>query len=108
MSTQCTVGLLNADGTVLSVDVYSDGYPSYMLQRALRTYDTLDKARALVDGGDVSFLDLYDGVRSRRDPPSPGIPRLSKTHRNRVEYIRAGDSTYIYLFIDGKWEVVGP
>ena len=54
MATRSRIGLQLSDDSIVSVYCHYDGYPAHN-GRVLRThYDTIEKVRELIDGGDMS------------------------------------------------------
>ncbi len=56
MSTRSNIGIINADGSVLTIYCHSDGYPSGVGVTLLEYYYTEDKVRELLKLGDLSSL----------------------------------------------------
>ena len=54
MGTRSRIAIRNADNTYLSVYCHWDGYPSHHAPILQQHYDTEDKVRALLAGGDFS------------------------------------------------------
>lgn len=56
MSTRSNIGIVNADGTVLTIYCHNDGYPSGVGQTLLDHYVDEAKVRELLALGDISIL----------------------------------------------------
>ena len=57
MGTRSRIAIRNADNTYSSVYCHWDGYPSHNGAILLKYYDTEEKVRKLLEGGDFSSLD---------------------------------------------------
>lgn len=98
MTTQCRFGILNADGTVESAEVYYDGYPNHMIPM-LNQYS--EKIRELLKMGDLSELKASGPIRSEDYIHGKG----SERHQNieaYLNYAHKNGSRYAYLF-DKRW-----
>ena len=123
MSTAAFVGKVNEDGTVKSIMVNSDGYPSYLLNLLKENYTDPSKVDRLIELGDCSFVDkevdIPEGVQHDFDNPVDGI--TIAYHRDRgedwedvephlsadeAEFIKYCGSDFKYLFKNSKWKKV--
>jgi hypothetical protein len=98
MTTQCRFGILNEDGSVESIEVYYDGYPSHMIPM-LNQYS--EKIRDLLKMGDLSELKVSGPVRSEDYIHGKG----SERHQNIEAYLfyaHKNGSRYAYL-LDKRW-----
>lgn len=120
MSTPARIGLKNDDGTVKTIEVNGDGYPSWTGQLLLDNYD-LEKTKRLIELGDCSYLereiDPPEGVEHTYDNPAGGVTVFyhrdreedwedvcPKTYGSEEEFRANMDNWgYGYLFKDGKW-----
>ena len=121
MSTPAFIGKKNEDGTVTSIYVNADGYPSYMGKMLKQNYKDPEKLDKLLALGDCSSIDkevdVPEGVEHTYDNPVDGI--TVAYHRDRGEdwdeveptvsmdedtFKRRAGTDFWYLFKDGKWE----
>ena len=79
MGTRSRIAIRNADNTYLSVYCHWDGYPSHHGPILQEHYNSEDKVRALLAGGDFSSLEsnfdlikFYTTTRPHEDP-SPAV-----------------------------------
>ena len=54
MGTRSRIGIQLKDNSVLSVYCHYDGYPEFNGRVLRDNYDTIEKVRNLIDGGDMS------------------------------------------------------
>ena len=123
MSTHSRIGYVESDGTVKSVYVHWDGYPSNNGRILLDHYDTLEKVIELVSLGSLSSLgekvSPADGTEHTFDNPQLDV--CIAYHRDRGEdwnitmpridksvddFMERGVEEYGYLFKDGRWYAV--
>lgn len=119
MSTRSRIAYQETEnGPITSVYCHNDGYPAYNGQMLLDYYNTLEKVKELVSGGDMSSLD------ERCDTPGPqhhfdhrvdgytvyygrdrGETNVDPdTHESRDKFEAWADGCdYAYLFAGGKW-----
>lgn len=123
MSTQSRIGYVESDGTVKSVYVHWDGYPSGNGRILLDHYDTLERVIELVSLGSLSSLREKvfpeEGTEHTFDNPQEDV--CVAYHRDRGEgwnsvcpridksvddFMECGVGEYGYLFKDGRWYAV--
>ena len=113
MGTRSRIGIQLSDESILSVYCHWDGYPEFNGVKLVENFNTREKVKELIDGGDISSLwtnerwsnDLLDRHRdvygpqyySQRGEDCP--PRLDA---NKYEYF-ADNEEYAYLFVNGEW-----
>ena len=83
MGTNANVAIENEDGTIDSVYVHFDGMPSRMMPLLTAHYADRDKARALVDLGDMSVVREFLGQKHDFGKAMPGW--TVAYHRDRNE-----------------------
>lgn len=67
MSTRSNVGIINTDGSVQTIYIHSDGYPSHNGRILLNHYNTEDAVRTLLSLGDLSVLGEVIGEKHNFD-----------------------------------------
>jgi hypothetical protein len=114
MGTRSRIGIQLADESILSVYCHWDGYPEFNGVKLVENFNTREKVKELIDGGDISSLwtnerwsnDLLDRHRdvygpqyySQRGEDCP--PRLDA---NKYDYLANGEEyAYIYTLND-EW-----
>jgi len=105
MSTRSTISIKNDDGSIDSVYCHFDGHPDSNGNKLLDNYDTEDKARELINLGDISSLgetieETEDYYRMRGDPIN-----ISHYKPNEIQEYLNDSQDYNYLFDDGMWWV---
>lgn len=116
MSTNSRIGILNEDGSVLSVYCHWDGYPSYVGGILLNHYSNQDKIREMMSHGDMSSIGPEIGEKHDfngrpddsctfygRDRGEEGVE--AKLKKDEAEYSRTLSEQYMYLFKNGSWYV---
>ena len=107
MSTRSRIGIEEKDGSITSVYCHFDGYVDGVGLALIKNFDTEEKARELIDLGDLSTVggNLESTIaycRDRDENFSQGI------HSSKEHYInpnRGGAVPYYYLFSNGEWLV---
>jgi len=117
MGTRSLIGKQLSDGSILGVYCHWDGYPEFN-GRVLRDhYDTVEKVRDLIDGGNISALHTNAGwnnetlpevgplyYTSRGESLENNAPQL---YQDLNEFLCAADhnygAEYTYHFVDGEW-----
>ena len=114
MGTRSRIGIQLSDESILSVYCHWDGYPEFNGVKLVENFNTREKVKELIDGGDISSLwtnerwsnDLLDRHRdvygpqyySQRGEDCP--PRLDA---NKYDYLAEGEEyAYIYTLND-EW-----
>ena len=114
MATRSRIGIQLSDESILSVYCHWDGYPEFNGVKLVENFNTREKVKELIDGGDISSLwtnerwsnDLLDRHRdvygpqyySQRGEDCP--PRLDA---NKYDYLADGEEyAYIYTLND-EW-----
>lgn len=116
MSTNATIAI-KTDNGYEAIYVHNDGYPEYMYPMLRDWYGTQERAEALVDFGDASFIAkrLVPSQDSNHHFEHPEEDVCIFYHRDRGEDWRAGfysnkegvlsSQYYVYIFEDGAWHV---
>ena len=114
MGTRSRIGIQLADESILSVYCHWDGYPEFNGVKLVENFNTREKVKELIDGGDISSLwtnerwsnDLLDRHRdvygpqyySQRGEDCP--PRLDA---NKYDYLADGEE-YAYIYtLNNEW-----
>ena len=115
MATRARLGYVLSDDSIVSVYHHWDGYPEWLGVTLKEHYNTDEKVRELIDGGDMSSCysdNEYDNEKQdwvKRDP-SPYYysergedcpPRHSQTLTELAE-IDCGEE-FVYLWFMGEW-----
>ena len=117
MGTRSRIGIQLKDNSVLSVYCHYDGYPEFNGRVLRDNYDTIEKVRNLIDGGDMSCTWTNAGWNNETLPESGPLhytargeslesnaPELSKDHGEYLKMSANADEEYSYLFTtDGEW-----
>lgn len=132
MGTRSRIGYYDSEkNQVVSVYCHWDGYPSYNGEVLLHNYNTLDKVKELVSGGDMSSLgprcDLPEGhsfenpvegytVYYGRDRGDKKVDPIVSKSMADFDDINSGQE-WEYLFVDrwiyrpfgdSKWHILTP
>jgi hypothetical protein len=114
MGTSSRIGIQLADESILSMYCHWDGYPEFNGVKLVENFNTREKVKELIDGGDISSLwtnerwsnDLLDRHRdvygpqyySQRGEDCP--PRLDA---NKYDYLANGEE-YAYIYtLNNEW-----
>lgn len=117
MSTNATISVVHKDGTVNTIYLHWDGYPSHALVTLEKWYDTYEKVAELVALGDLSQLHASSlcPVGHSYETPVKGCSIAYGRDRGECEIApRAYDDLeaygnrtevqqYNYLFKNGQW-----
>ena len=109
MATRSRIGLQLSDDSIVSVYCHYDGYPEFN-GRVLRThYDTIEKVRELIDGGDMSCAWTNAGWNNETLPETGALyysargedcpPRHDET---MTEFFNNGEE-FGYIYQNGEW-----
>lgn len=114
MSTRSRIGIEGEDGRVRSVYCHSDGYLSYNGAQLLAHYNDAERALALINEGDLSFLNgpelapvgTRDGgtVSYKRWRNEEGVDPREDTSRDTFRCDDDWDIEYFYLYGPRGWE----
>ncbi len=107
MGTRSRIAIRNADNTSLSVYCHWDGYPSGVGAKLQKHYETEDKVRALLAGGDFSSLkpDLADiefYSKRRNEDPSPAQVSADLDALSALTQETGGE--WLYVFTPAGWQ----
>ena len=112
MGTRSRIGIQLKDNSVLSVYCHYDGYPEFNGCVLREHYNTVDKVRKLIDGGNMSCTWTNAGwnnetlpemgplhYTSRGESIDMNAPRLDKD----MEEFFTDNEEYSYIFRNGNW-----
>ena len=116
MGTRSRIGIQLQDNSILSVYCHYDGYPAFNGRVLRDNFDTVEKVRNLIDGGNMSCTWTNAGWNNETLPESGPLyytmrgesiednaPELNK---NKSEYLKTADDCgeeYAYLFTSAGW-----
>ena len=115
MSTNSTIAVKTERGPYKAIYCHNDGYPSYMYPMLSDYYGTQERADALVNFGDASFIDkrLCPSQGSDHRFGNPEADVCVFYHRDRGEEFNVSfyptkedvlkSQYYSYIFEDGVW-----
>ena len=116
MGTRSRIGIQLKDDSILSVYCHWDGYPSYNGRILRDNYNTVDKVRELIDGGNISALHTNAGWNNETLPKTGPLyytmrgesidsnePELSKNQSAYPETADDCGEEYAYLFTSAGW-----
>ena len=108
MGTRSRIAIRNADNTYLSVYCHWDGYPSHHGPILQEHYNSEDKVRALLAGGDFSSLEsnfdlikFYTTTRPHEDP-SPAAVSADLDALCVLTQETGGE--WLYVFTPAGWQ----
>lgn len=120
MGTSARIGIVHADGSVVSTRLNWDGYPTNVGPILRRAFTTEAQVRALLNLGELSQLGASTDAPAGHTFNTPAAGHCVAYGRDRGEkntaarangnvqgfVARAADdgSEYLYLFRDGSWE----
>ena len=114
MSTNARIGIKLEDGTILSAYHHWDGYPEWLGVILKQEYNTKEKVRELIDGGNMASCwsdNVFDYEKQEfvERPPQPEYyggenerPRLSKNFTQFAFDSKDGEE-FLYLFSENEW-----
>ena len=113
MGTRSRFGIVQEDGSILSVYHHWDGYPQWLGVHLVNNYNTEEKIRAVMADGDMSTLESsQDWNRKDLNPKRPlyykerGENTPATVSGNKYHFFnltRNCGGEYAYLFENGKW-----
>lgn len=101
MSTRATIAYENPDGSFRATYLHFDGYPEHAGVILDQHYNSVEKATALVAGGELRSLNLSDGA-----PEYFSRGRAPKHLRDRgslITFARNCDANFLYVFKGERW-----
>jgi hypothetical protein len=102
MSTRATIAYAASDGSYRAVYLHFDGYPEHAGVVLNQRYNSIEKASALIAGGELRSLNSSGGEPeyfSRARPPKHLHDRGSL-----LSFARDCDANYLYVFEDSQWQ----
>jgi hypothetical protein len=95
MSTRARIGRRNADGSISSIYLHSDGYPSGALRTLLTAYPDCQDVDRLLSGGDLSSFGCPVSERT--------AGKVSHSLESYLEDAKRCWAEHAYLFEGGTW-----
>ena len=109
MATRSRIGLQLSDDSIVSVYCHYDGYPAHNGRILCTHYDTIEKVRELIDGGDMSCARTNAGWNNETLPEVGPLyysargedcpPRHDET---MTEFFNNGEE-FGYIYQNGEW-----
>ena len=112
MGTRSRIAIQLQDESIVSVYCHYDGYPAFNGKVLRDNYDTVEKVKELIDGGDMSCTWTNSGWGNETLPETGALyytmrnetlesnaPRLDKVME---EFFSDGEE-YSYIFRNGNW-----
>ncbi len=100
MGTRSRIGIQLKDNSVLSVYCHYDGYPEFNGRVLRDNYNTIEKVKELIDGGDMSCTWTNAGWNNETLPESGPLHYTSRGESLESNAPRLDDS--IFDFLDKK------
>ena len=100
MGTRSRIGIQLQDNSVLSVYCHYDGYPEFNGRVLRDNYDTVEKVRNLIDGGDMSCTWTNAGWNNETLPESGPLHYTARGESLESNAPRYDES--IFDFLDKK------
>ena len=100
MGTRSRIGIQLKDNSVLSVYCHYDGYPEFNGRVLRDNYDTVEKVRELIDGGDMSCTWTNAGWNNETLPESGPLHYTARGESLESNAPRYDES--IFDFLDKK------
>ena len=100
MGTRSRIGIQLQDNSVLSVYCHYDGYPEFNGRILRDNYDTIEKVRELIDGGDMSCTWTNAGWNNETLPESGPLHYTARGESLESNAPRYDES--IFDFLDKK------
>ena len=100
MGTRSRIGIQLKDNSVLSVYCHYDGYPEFNGRVLRDNYDTVEKVRNLIDGGDMSCTWTNAGWNNETLPESGPLHYTARGESLESNAPRYDES--IFDFLDKK------
>ena len=110
MGTRSRIGIQLQDNSVLSVYCHYDGYPEFNGRVLRDNYNTIDKVKELIDGGDMSSC-WSDSIWGDKLPEGKYAPEYYSARgencpprydKDMEEFFSMGEE-YSYIFRNGNW-----
>ena len=109
MATRGRIGIQLTDGSILSIYNHFDSYPSFLGVKLKEQFNTPEKVKELIDGGDISCIWTNAGWNNETLPVTGPLPYSSRGEecpprldKDLNEYLCNGEE-YAYLFANGQW-----
>ena len=100
MGTRSRIGIQLQDNSILSVYCHYDGYPAFNGRVLRDNYDTIEKVRQLIDGGDMSCTWTNAGWNNETLPESGPLHYTARGESLESNAPRYDES--IFDFLDKK------
>ena len=100
MGTRSRIGIQLQDNSILSVYCHYDGYPAFNGRVLRDNYDTIEKVRNLIDGGDMSCTWTNAGWNNETLPESGPLHYTARGESLESNAPRYDES--IFDFLDKK------
>ena len=101
MSTRATIAHADSDGGFHATYLHFDGYPEHAGVILNQRFNSLEKAMALVAGGELRSLS--DGDEGPEYFANARPARYLSDRSSLLEFARQCDANYLYVFQDGQW-----
>ena len=110
MATRSRIGIQLADESILSVYCHWDGYPQFNGVKLVKHFNSREKVKELIDGGDISALWTNVGWNNETLPETGPLPYSSRGEdcpprldANKYDFLAEGEEyAYIYTLND-EW-----
>lgn len=97
MGTRSRIGCRQPDGTIRSIYVHWDGYPTHMAPKLVNLYSDFDTLTRLMDRGDRSTLEDTPEQGMAYEDRGEDCPALVSDNREEFNDIDYGEE-YMYLY----------
>ena len=109
MGTRSRIGIQLSDDSIMSVYCHWDGYPAFNGRVLRDNYDTVEKVRELIDGGNISALHTNAGWNNETLPEvgplyysSRGEDCPPRHDETMTEFFNNGEE-FGYIYQNGEW-----
>jgi hypothetical protein len=102
MATRATIAYADNDGSYHAAYLHFDGYPEHAGVILNQRHNSIEKASALIAGGELRCLNASDGEPECFPRARP--PKLLLDRGSLMKFARECDANYLYVFEDGHWK----